>query len=361
MGILQDIMDKMLQEHLDPYLLVVRHVESKLKELGIPLPKTRRTQVRGAIRKGIEDGHFSLDFTDKELARATLSDDERKAEQIDLEIDTDDLLQQIREMVPTIMRETIEGASKAVLAAVLRDTKNLRAVRTRRAAFERRLQRWWGRSLDLFEVLKSIALEVGSNFNDEVSQGSDPLMYALVRLHARAVLIASEIEALLRTGHADGAHARWRTLHEVTVVAIFLANHGPEIAERYIEHDAVESWNLEKAVGLDYLRPYYKLASHNVHAGPKGAFFRLGLMSNDVLLAGPSNAGLADPLMGAGNALVQITITLLTTKPNVDRLVACRVLMGINARLTDAAMAAHRKLAADEKARRETIDERVGR
>ena len=411
-------MDKTLQEHLDPYLLVVRHVESKLKERGIPLPKTRRTQVRGAIRKGIEDGHFSLDFTDKELARATLSDEERKAQQIDLEIDTDDLLQQIREVVPTIMRETIEGASKAVLAAVLRDTKNLRAVRTRRAAFERRLQRWWGRSLDLFEVLKSIALEVGSNFNDEVSQGSDPLMYALVRLHARAVLIASEIEALLRTGHADGAHARWRTLHEVTVVAIFLANHGPEIAERYIEHDAVESWkaalgqqdkqaelgldpfsseemeqlrkrvetlttkygalyrtdygwaanasdkaephfsDLEKAVGLDYLRPYYKLASHNIHAGPKGAFLRLGLMSNDVLLAGPSNSGLADPLMGAGNALVQITITLLTTKPNVDRLVACRVLMGLNARLTDAAIAAHRKLAADEKARRETIDSR---
>src|SRR2546427_12404451 len=262
MGIFQDMMDKMLQEHLDPYLLVVRHVESKLKGRGIPLPKPQQPQVRGAIRKRLEDGHFPLDFTDKDLARATLSDDERKAQQIDLEIDTDDLLQQIREMVPTIMRETTEGASKALLAAVFRDTKNLRAVRTRRAAFERRLQRWWGRSLDLFEVLKSVALEMGSNFNDEVSQGSDPLMYALVRLHARAVLIASEIEALLRTGHADGAHARWRTLHEVTVVAIFLAKHGAETAEQYIQHDAVESWKAalgqqdkEAELGLDPFSP----------------------------------------------------------------------------------------------------------
>jgi hypothetical protein len=43
---------------------------------------------------------------------------------------------------------------------------------------------------------------------------------------------------------------------------------------------------------LDYLRPYYKLASHNVHAQPKGILFKLGLVQNqDILLAGPSNYG----------------------------------------------------------------------
>ena len=35
--------------------------------------------------------------------------------------------------------------------------------------------------------------------------------------------------------------------------------------------------DIERAVRLDHLRPYYKLASHNVHANPKGMLFRLGL------------------------------------------------------------------------------------
>ena len=46
--------------------------------------------------------------------------------------------------------------------------------------------------------------------------------------------------------------------------------------------------DIEHSVKLDHFRPYYKLASHGVHANPKGAFFRLGALSEEVPLAGPS-------------------------------------------------------------------------
>jgi hypothetical protein len=36
--------------------------------------------------------------------------------------------------------------------------------------------------------------------------------------------------------------------------------------------------DLEDAVGLDHLRAHYRLADDNVHANPKGTFFKLGLL-----------------------------------------------------------------------------------
>jgi len=86
--------------------------------------------------------------------------------------------------------------------------------------------------------------------------------------------------------------------------------------------------DIEKAVGLKHLRPYYKMACHNVHANPRGIFFKLGLYpdSGDILLAGPSNIGLADPGHSAALSLAQITISLLTHNPNLDRLVICQII-----------------------------------
>lgn len=70
-----------------------------------------------------------------------------------------------------------------------------------------------------------------------------------------------------------------------------------------------------------------KLASHNIHANPRGILFKLGLMSceEDILLAGPSNAGLADRAQGCALSLSQITVALLTIRPNHDKLVICDI------------------------------------
>ena len=65
------------------------------------------------------------------------------------------------------------------------------------------------------------------------------------------------------------------------------------------------------------------MASHNVHANPKGVFFKLGMLAeSQVLLAGPSNAGLADPGHGAALSLSRVTAALvgLQQPPTLDNL-----------------------------------------
>ena len=52
----------------------------------------------------------------------------------------------------------------------------------------------------------------------------------------RAAGVAHEVLALLRAGFPDGAHARWRTLYELAVVAHVLAAGNRGTASRYLAH-----------------------------------------------------------------------------------------------------------------------------
>lgn len=60
--------------------------------------------------------------------------------------------------------------------------------------------------------------------------------YALSSVAARSNAIGHEISALLRAALPNGAQARWRTLHELQVVACVLHGGGVETSARYNEH-----------------------------------------------------------------------------------------------------------------------------
>lgn len=64
--------------------------------------------------------------------------------------------------------------------------------------------------------------------------GDQVISGAMISAHVRAVRCSNEILSLMEAGHADGAYARWRTLHELSVVARFLAQSPPIVSERYI-------------------------------------------------------------------------------------------------------------------------------
>lgn len=295
--------------------------------------------------------------------------------------------------------EGIASAATALTEALLRDApRMLVEQRTLRSAFEDELFARWGKALDLFETVLVIAQEAGAACNAErrprAAEERDLVLDVLIRLHARACLTASEVGALLRSGHADAAMARWRTLHEIAVVASFIKQHGRAMAERYLLHQVVESckaaeqyalyherlgdepldpeelphlreqraslcrrfgkafggqygWaaaafndhsptieEIERAVGLSHMRPYYRMASHGVHPNPKGILFSLGNRAPQrMMLAGPSDAGLADPGHATLIALTQCTAILLTRTPDPQALVTCQALL----QLTDAA------------------------
>lgn len=104
-----------------------------------------------------------------------------------------------------------------------------------RRRFERNLLKCWGKALDSLEVVYVAALEAGADFNDRQRAGAaedgDLVFEALVGLHARACVAASEVSSLLRTGHAAGALARWRTLHECAVISSVIGERGRQPGE----------------------------------------------------------------------------------------------------------------------------------
>ena len=81
--------------------------------------------------------------------------------------------------------------------------------------------------MDELEALREVCVDLGTAINeaywDTPKDERTVRRFVLIGLHARGLLATSEIIALLRSGHPLGARARWRTLHELKVVATLLA------------------------------------------------------------------------------------------------------------------------------------------
>jgi hypothetical protein len=290
-----------------------------------------------------------------------------------------------------------------------------RQERRTRSRFEKRLMRRWRSAIDLYDLVLIVTRQLGQDLNEahrpQAVEDQDYVFEALTRIHARSCLIASEIRALMITGHASGALARWRSLHELAVVAYFVKEHGNEVAERYMLHEVIQvakqsdryevhhealnhepqdpigrqeildarralitrfgaayakdyGWvggalsgiptfeRIEESVGLAHWRPYFGMASQSVHAGFRGMTNDIGQMSSvcsqQVMLAGPSNAGLAEPGQSAVIALANCTIALLSHVPRPESVIGMKVLQRLVEETSEAFMNVQRNLERDE-------------
>ena len=246
----------------------------------------------------------------------------------------------------------------------------------------------------------------------------DLVFGVLMRIHVRACQTASAVGVLLKSGFARDALARQRTLHELACTASFIRKHGQETAERFWLHNTIESYkgalqyeqyyerlgyapqdpakldqlrlqrdaliarfgtvfneqygwaamalgksrgvtfaDIEENVHLDHQRPYYRMASHGVHANPKGLIFDIGHPALDIpgykktVFAGASNAGLADPGQAALISLNQCTATFLTHKNDLDTLMKLQVLDSFVREACQAFIEIHRDLMREEEER----------
>jgi hypothetical protein len=106
---------------------------------------------------------------------------------------------------------------------------------------------------------------------------------------------------------------------------------------------------VQEASGIEHLLPYYKLASHNVHANPKGVFYKLGLIGeSDILLAGPSNAGLADPGHATALSVLQVSVALAQLHSTFDHNVAMAVMTTLVDEIGKSLLESHQQLARDD-------------
>ena len=319
----------------------------------------------------------------QELLETWLVDDDLPAETSnDTQASADPIVSDIADSLTELLGPRI---GKAALSG-------LKAQRKYQRQFERRLNKHWQKPLELLDLCILVAREAGDDFNRQFSHkakdSNDFRVPALVSLHARACRTASAVLTLLRSGYADDASALWRSLHEISVVSIFLSEHCQETARRYLLHDTIQRYGLalklrehaaklreepipqqdfddlkaerdnllqefgksfkepygwaalalrkkhpkiadiEAAVDLQHWRPYYQSASDNVHANVHGNYFSLGSsqLAHQVLLAGPSNMGLADPGQQTVISLCQVTSVLLTAKPYFDGIVIAKIL-----------------------------------
>jgi hypothetical protein len=81
---------------------------------------------------------------------------------------------------------------------------------------------------------------------------------------------------------------------------------------------------------------------------PKGVFFKLGLLEEEnLLLAGPSNVGLADPGRSAAISRVQTSTPLALLHPTFDNIVAPRIMVLLEHGIGQTFGDAHQQLSHD--------------
>src|SRR5258706_14015620 len=143
------------------------------------------------------------------------------------------------------IEETLASAIETFHADLIaRAPQMLAERRAERIGFQARLYARWREAFDLYEVAWVVAQEAGARFvakhQAQAAQEHDIAFGVLTRLHGRACLIASEVYSLLRAGQTTAAMARWRSLHEVSVVCYLIREHGSPLAQRYLDHEAVD-------------------------------------------------------------------------------------------------------------------------
>lgn len=398
MRVFQDQFEKMLQNNLDPAAFISRLIAKKVKQdLNIDLSKEQQRQLQRGLQAEMDKGglseslHIEMHDKDKVLVFSGHSGDT-------VSIDIGDIgaaeIDKIEQLIPALVDEIADLVSTLLLrdlkkrnCTILRDHKHDLTL------FEKNLNQQWGKAIDLLELFILISQEVGGEYNDFILHDQEfelsPRFEVLRRAHARSCQVALEILTLLKNGFADGAYARWRTLHEIAVESNLIRNGDDELAGRFLNHDIVREYksaktyqkhcttlhydpipanemstleksyqdiikrygkeyandngwavklvknsrpgfnDLESLANFEHMRPFYKLACMNIHSGPGGLIYRLGLTEaqhENVLLAGPSTNGLGDPIQNTAYSLLQTTSSLLTDNSNMDYLVAVKIL-----------------------------------
>lgn len=416
MNKLQLLFDEIFSALFRPEDILTELLRKRFFDLGIELTVDQLAKFKSHFA-GINKGDIRLDFQKDQILKAGFNNEEHLQAALatlpqNLLADANNFENVVFDKLSVDISDLPDKLSAEILVQLKRDSQNLLKKRHNYiSSFEKGLLEIWGNALNILEMLILISFEVGDSFNEEHRRKSaeinDYVFEVLSRLHARSCQIAFEILTLLKSGYADGAIARWRSLHEIAVITYFITDdksNNNKLAERYVLYDNIESFKAAKAyqkhckklgfeplnenefkaindaythlihrfgknygkeygwassvinepnffkieqMVLEHLRPYYNMACYNIHAGPRGIYFKLGLEPGapPQLLAGPSNVGLTDPANLTALSLTQITSSYLTHKTNLDVLVYCNIMKTLMHEVESAVKEAEESLA----------------
>lgn len=373
--------------------LITAHLEAELKSEGVVLTNDQITDIEEQLLKS---GNKSVvfDFSDQQIHNAGYKSEaelkpvvnkifEEFPDKIDKLIDDPGFVGIIK---------LLDRVGDRIADDILDDlVDQMNIIMERRhdiyTEFMEVLEQIWQRPLGLFQGFIFLTDEITQVYNSMTNHEGTIVDNLLLRLQAKAIQISQEVFTLITNGFSDGAQARWRTLHEISVVSAFISEHNETVAERYIDHEFIDAYkaakqhndfyirlglervsddemkelskrynnllmkygnnyrsdygwaaealnikkptfrDIEASVELDHLRPYYKNASAFVHGNSTGVFNSLGTPQDDnIILSGPSQYGLEEAAQSTIISLNLATTTLLTHRANTGTIIICKAL-----------------------------------
>lgn len=409
---IQSILKDAVLQQMSPKKLLAAFIIKHAKAQGLSDLALQREQIEHVIEEWMSTAasdadslSFSVEDGSTDISSRQISLD---AAEFELYLRT--CIKSLSAVVPEVTKEV----AIAMLRTIKKSAKEgqLAIRRFEEDSFHQRLFHRWGKAFDLLLLEIELARECGDwcakRLLTRKRKRPAPLIETTFLLHARACRVAGEVRALLEAGYAGGAYARWRTLHEIAVISDFLLKHGAQAAQLYLDHVDIDSWrtashfrdsggqgiskraldrldrraaklkakygkvfcteygwaavvlnksgasfvDIERSVGMEKARAAFKLASSMVHAGPKGALYKLGLLDGwePILLAGPSNAGLDEAGGYCGWSILLVTTNLLHLRVNADTLVWSQVMLALAKDVQAAFAQEQRRILKDERA-----------
>lgn len=264
---LQEYFDQFIQVEFEPHRLGVKILECDLEKIGVHITSEQRLDLEEQF-KSLDRDSLKFNFSEKQLEEACVSSEE------ELKLKLQEIIDKLPKSIEAFSGR-IDGMMKGlVLSVVNKMAESVRKTLQSRmddmledqyaiqSEFDDNLYDMWAEALNLLQGLIVISDEAAQGYlkrSDKYSV-NDITQNLLIRLHAKANQISKEILSLIRHGFADGAQARWRSLHELAVVCSFIAQHGDSVAERYIQHESVEIYKAAK----QYNQYYTKLGAEKI-------------------------------------------------------------------------------------------------
>jgi hypothetical protein len=384
--LLERVFQRAFGRRADPWPLVADLVVERLTAQGAsPSPADRRAIEKAVRTNGVRTLRIKTARSRGKPLTVTLTDADGDAIVGRLDRVTKALPAMIRGVVDEFVPRMLSTIRRAYPPAIRADERRYRRL-------EAEIRQAWREPLASLELLIELTRRMMRTIDDYCAEhpaARPKLVHVLARLHIRSAHVAREILTLLRCGYPDAAMARWRTLHEIATVMCLLSEHEEECAGRYLDHQVVQEYedakryqdaaaglgrrplsdarvakllaareamlvrhgkpfrhefgwaasalkmekptflDIEKAVGRSHLRPYYRLAGDNVHAGIMGALYKLGTKEAGMLLLEPTPVGLEEPGQNTALALALVLAAVARVCPAIDALVMTKAALAL--------------------------------
>ncbi len=248
----------------------------------------------------------------------------------------------------------------------------------------------------IIKISEEVAISLVDTLNEEngIGEKERTILVLLLKIHSKSIQMGKEVCLLLKNGYPDGALARWRSLHENTVIFRVLISRFEDVdftlnlVNRFISYSYIRDYygsvskgyinvskkekekleatkkklinmygkditkpnmwakplfrektkiqfhDLEKLAKIDMLNSFYKQANTHVHTSHEGMYDSLAfppeINQAYAYTYGGSNYGLALPSSLTALSIMQITVALLLLENSIDREVIASILLDIN-------------------------------